>query len=164
MKVEAVSSGDNIYTALQQHEQNVYLLLDGARFDDIFAFIYKIDSHHEYVPLYRGTYYESVMEGGPFLVKTHVHGSLLSWYIEEGAKEMKGLLMSSELPLQELAKHFQQFLEVRTPNQEVMPVRIYDPCFFHALTPFYNKQPLVQLLKPLQQVFWAKDETIYQLS
>lgn len=164
MKVAAVSSVDTIYSALQRHEHNVYLLLDGARFDDIFAFLYKTDSHPEYIPLYRGTYYESVMEGGPCLVKAPLKGNLLSWYIEEGAKEMKGLLLSSELPLQELAKHFQQFLEVRIQNKEVVLFRFYDPCVFHALAPFPNKQPIVQLLKPLQQVFWEKDATFYQLS
>lgn len=164
MKIEALSSGDTIYSALQHHEQDIYLLLDGARFEDIYAFLYHMEDQPEYVPVYRGSYYESVMEGGPCLVKTSDQGALLSWYIEEGANEKKGLLLVSELHMKELAGHFQQFLEARLPDKEVVLFRFYDPYVFHALAPFSSKQGLAHLLNPLLQVFWEKDATFYKLS
>ncbi len=95
----------------------VYLLLDGARFDDIHAFIYRTDQSPEYIPLYRGTYFESVLEVSPCLaLALDEDAPLLRWALREGMAEGKAMLIVADLGLEELAAHFQNFLEAKLPN------------------------------------------------
>jgi len=163
MKLEALDPEEKITRVLQQFsEHDGYLLLDGARFEDIYAFLYKNYNHPTYIALYKGTYFESTMEGGPFLVQLQgQNDKLLSWYTESGDDAMKGLLLVSQLNLQDLAGHFHQFLKARRPNNEIVLFRFYDPDTFQALVPLRDK--LANLLKPLPHVFWKKNSTLCQL-
>ena len=163
MKFEALNPEEKITRVLQQYgEHDAYILLDGARFEDIYPFLYKNYDHPAYIALYKGTYFESTMEGGPFLVQLQGQDDkLLSWYTENGDDAKKGLLLVSQLNLQDLADHFHEFLKARRPNNEIVLFRFYDPDILHALAPLHDK--IANLLKPLLHVFWKKDAPLCQL-
>ncbi len=136
----------------------VYLLLDGARIDDIHAFIYRTDQNPAYVPLYRGTYFESVLEVSPCLARADGWDApLLRWALDKGLAEGKAMLLVADMELEALAEHFQNFLEVRLPNLNIVLFRFYDPVVFNAMAHLHEKPQLRALFGPCRVLFWHAD-------
>lgn len=164
MKMCAFDTAFEMQNALLQTEDNIYLLMDGARFENIHAFIYKMEETPEYISLYRGTYYESVLEVSPCLVRPHSsHEGLLSWYIAKGADEHKAILLVSKEDGKTLAEHFREFLEAKLPSMEIVLFRFYDPCILNCMARLQHKPQIKEMFKHCASVCWRYDGIDYAL-
>lgn len=164
MRARTVASVNALRGGLPE-SGGVYLLLDGARFEDVHRFIYQMDELPEYEPLYRGTFFAKAHEVSPCLVK--VSGEkpeMLDWFFSEGAAERKAVLITSGMNLQELAGHFRKYLEARLPSRKIVLFRYYDPGILHALIPFGAKPQVAGMLAPCSGLAWNLDGVFYELA
>jgi hypothetical protein len=146
-------------------DSTVYLLMDGARFKNIHAFIYKKEDLPDYHALYRGTFLEKAVEVSPCLVRVQdMYGELLRWYVEEGANEKKAMLIVSDVGINDLTRHFQNFLEARLPSNKIVLFRFYDPGVFHAMAHLHKKQQIAALLEPCTGIYWKIEDAYYCLA
>jgi hypothetical protein len=165
MYLKELAEKSAVISCLAGLTEPLYLLLDGARFDNVHRFIYERLAHPECRPLYRGTYFESIMDVSPFLVNIpQGEDKLLAWYLEEGAAGHQGMLISSSLPLPGLTVHLSAFLEAELPSLRIVAFRFYDPVVFHAMAPFYKKKSVAELLAPVNLALWHVQESFHVLS
>ena len=144
--------------------QHAYLLMDGARFENIYAFLYEQEEQPEYFPLYRNTYYESAMEVSPCLVRlSHSGTKLVPWFDTEGAQALKAMAVVSDMSLKQLGEHFQQFLEAKLPTMEVALFRFYDPVIFDAIAPLKDNALLIKMMQPCSAVYWKNNNMLKSL-
>lgn len=164
MILEKLDKETRLEQDLLDSEDIPYLLIDGARFDDIYAFIYSLNHDPEFSILFMGTYFESVLEGSPCLIRlTEENIMFLSWFFEEQDSCKKGLLLFSEYEREALAEHLKQFFEAEMPDGEVVFFRFYDPFVFHFLAPLHEKKNMSAILKPFRKIYWHYNDAYYML-
>lgn len=155
----------DILVALRRQQSNIYLLIDGARFKNIHAFIYEQEERPDYIPLYRGTYFETALEVSPCLVRiTNIKVGLLPWFAKDTEDKRNAMLLVSDLSLKDLAVHFQEYLEAKLPNYDVVLFRFYDPQIFEVITNHMNDPHVIKMLTPIKLAYWKSLENYKCLS
>ena len=155
----------NIQQTLMRENSNIYLLMDGARFKNIHAFIYEQEERPDYIPLYRGTYFETALEVSPCLVRiTNMEVGLMPWFVRETEDKRKAMLIVSDLPLNDLAIHFQEYLEAKLPNYDIVLFRFYDPKIFEVIMNHINDPYVIRILTPIKFAYWKSQESYKCLS
>jgi hypothetical protein len=162
MKLRSFVSPTDFRNDLDHVAGSAWLLLDGARFENIHKFIYTLDPAPGYYALYRETEFAPIADAGPFLLRvTPGYGELWSWFVWQGAEEQRALLLLSQHSLRTLASHFQQYLEARLPNLDVVLFRFYDPAIFHILAAQCIKPNIAAMLAPCSAVYWHNDAAFH---
>ncbi|GAB6111052.1 DUF4123 domain-containing protein [Desulfomicrobium salsuginis] len=165
MILHQMNADFDILVALRRQQGNIYLLMDGARFKNIHAFIYEQEERPDYIPLYRGTYFETALEVSPCLVRiTNREDGLLPWYAGETEDKRKAMLLVSDLPLKDLTVHFQEYLEAKLPNYDVVLFRFYDPKIFEVIANHMNDPHVIKMLTPIKLAYWKSQENYKCLS
>ncbi|SFK42278.1 protein of unknown function [Desulfomicrobium apsheronum] len=158
MDIQNMDAAFDLLGTLAGNPNNIYLLMDGARFKNIHAFIYEHEDNPDYIPLYRGTYYESLVEVSPCLVRIKdMHRGLMPWFVRQGADELKALALVSTLPLKDLAEHFRTCLEANLPNQGLALFRFYDPSVMVMLASPALQQQAAFVFKHVSEMYWKID-------
>lgn len=155
----------NLSSVLDASQGNLYLLLDGADFIDVHAFIYQMEEHPEYSPIYLGTYYESAREVSPCLVKIrNITAPLFEWFASTEGPKKKGILLVSDMNQAELVKRLQSLLEVALPNNNMVIFRFYDPGTFTVLAELHHKPQLAALFHSCHEFYWFSGGKCHRLS
>ena len=163
MKIAELSSQE-VSSQIRRAPGNLYLLLDGARFENIHQFLYSLLESPDYFPVYHKTYYQTAMGVSPCLLRVDErHHAALQWYFDEGATKNMALVMTSPEPLEALGKHCQNFLEVKLPSMEIVLFRYYDPTVFDTLVRAEH-HGIKNLLAPLSSVYWQHSQRFFCLN
>ena len=145
----------DLLQTLSKTEHNIYLLLDGAKFTNIHAFIYKTDEFPQYSSLYKDTYYESILEISPCLVQMKsLHDKFLSWYISKGSDAHQAIVITSGKDLAELADHFKNFLEAKLPNLNIVLFRFYEPNVLNTILKFHDQHQVKKFISLCSAMYW----------
>ena len=126
---------------------NVYLLLDCAHEDGVVISAIKKLPPLATSSLYIGTKDEDDEDIGPHLVKVIRNGSLMQWFLDEGAGY--GIILFSEGDIELLADHLRPFLECVWPDDRRKMFRFYDPKTFYYFYPSLTPEEQKTFLGPI---------------
>lgn len=101
------------------------LLLDGARYPDVFAWLERHWPEHTPYPLLRGSDYEAIADTGPLLLAAP-QGEAIHTAWSKGADFADALWLESSVPAAELCKTLQRRLRILTPNGRELWLRLAD--------------------------------------
>jgi len=158
MVIQTITDTYSLLSDLDGVKEHMYLLMDGARFDNIHRFLYEHEDFPDYTALYKGTNYETCKEVSPCIAKVpNPSCTLLKWYVERGADEDKAVILVSKLGTDELAEYYQQFLEAQLPDGKTVLFRFYDPTVLCVLITKPQHSVTKRILEPLTTLYWKED-------
>jgi len=112
----------------------LYAILDAARNIDI-AFQLQNIPNVEYVSLYKGRKEEPMWDAAPYLVRCVRDSEFFNWAVERGWGDSWGIFLTSKANLEDVCKHFQEFLMVKTEEDREVYFRFYDPRVLRVFLP-----------------------------
>ena len=147
----------NAFATSRNNGCELYLIFDGAK-PNMQRRLYQLGGDPKWVPLFLNTPYEYMLDLSPGVVKLDADNRLLEWYLDEGAQIGAGAVVASAQPLEEIAAHFQSYLEVVIPNQkrQVVLFRFYSPHILDEFVPSLQSHELSDFLKPASALWWPK--------
>jgi hypothetical protein len=123
---------DALFDIVEKGE-NLYAILDGARSIEIASALQNVEVEKE--SLYRGRSEEPLWDVAPYLIRCERGALFFQWVLERGWGNSWGIYLTSKASLQELLKHFQQFLLVKLAEEKDFYFRFYDPRVLRAFLP-----------------------------
>ncbi|MDE7064857.1 MAG: DUF4123 domain-containing protein [Desulfovibrionaceae bacterium] len=125
--MQHIQEVEELFQSKRKNGEKLYVLLDGACWENAFGLIFSLPGVEEYRSLYVGTRYASVLKYGPVLVNVRPLGEFFQWFFEQGPSCHAGGFFFSSSTVTELHAQFQEFLEARMPNGSKALFRFYDP-------------------------------------
>ena len=113
--------------------ESLYVILDGAR--NIQIPLTVRDSELEHDSLYRGRSEEELWGVAPYLVRCEQGSEFFRWLLREGWGNSWGIFLTSTASLEDLRKHFRQFLIVQLEDDKEVYFRFYDPRVLRVYLP-----------------------------
>ncbi|MBU2713916.1 DUF4123 domain-containing protein [Zooshikella harenae] len=107
--------------------ESCYLLLDGASEPGLLNRIYEKEKTPQVFPLFEQTLFAELSDLSPLLVKVDPLGRFFIDYLYRGITHHWGLVLSSDLPFEQLVLHAQWWLTVNHPQGGEMLFRASDP-------------------------------------
>jgi hypothetical protein len=147
---------DTLFQAVANGE-SLYAILDAARTIDI-AYQLQNVANVEYVSLYKGRKEEPMWDAAPYLVRCVRNSEFFNWIIGRGWGDSWGVFLTSKLDLEELRKHFQEFLMVKTADDRELYFRFYDPRVLRVFLPSCTPEESSQFFGPLSSFLLEADE------
>ena len=165
MKPQKLDSTLSMTHYLSQLAGHKYLLLDGSRFQDIYVHLYEQDHNHspEFVPLFKSTQFESILEVSPCLIRLNTFSlGLLPWFLESETTMEKGWLFTSDWEMADLVTHFQDCLIAQLPDSSQVLFRYYDPVILHFVADCSDPSTWQKLAEPFSKVIWRYKKDFYE--
>jgi uncharacterized protein DUF4123 len=157
MTPEHEKIADALFSAVRAGE-SLYAILDAAGNIDI-AYQLQNISNVEYVSLYKGRKEEPMWDAAPYLTLCVRDSEFFNWMIERGWGDSWGIFVISKATLEDLCKHFQEFLLVQDEDGKQMYFRFYDP---RVLPPFLStcaREQRLEFFGPVNQVLLEARDT-----
>jgi hypothetical protein len=107
--------------------------------------------------LYRGTRDEGLSAVAPYLFRFTPGQTFANWYLKQGWGKSWGVLMKSGRSLEDLGKHFRNFLLVKTETGQNLYFRFYDPRVIRVFLPTCDTTQLREFFGPVDY-FLVEDE------
>ena len=101
------------------------LLIDGARYEDAFAWLYQNFPDQQPLPLLQGTPYEPIADAGPILLDAPVGSSIYEAW-RSGQSILGGVWLQSDAKASELSFILQRRLRIFTPERRELWLRLGD--------------------------------------
>ena len=156
MTPEHEKIADALFSAVREGE-SLYAILDAARNIDI-AFQLQNIANVEYISLYKGRKEEPMWDAAPYLVRCVRDSEFFNWVIERGWGDSWGIFATSKGSLEDLCKHFQEFLIVEDEAGKQMYFRFYDPRILPRFLSTLGREQRPGFLGPVNQILLeAKD-------
>lgn len=130
-------------------EVTVYALLDGARDPRIYDLVRL--SKLDYRCLFLGKLAPQLARAAPYLVMLGRKSALTRQVIEEGWGESWGIFVRSPAILQDLRRHFRQFLQVEDETGKKFFFRFWDPRVLRMYLPTCIPIELRALFGPVER-------------
>lgn len=106
------------------------LLLDGATYEDAFAWLYQQYPDHQPLPLLSGTDYAAIADAGPILIDAPVGSSVYTAW-SQGSDLGTALWLESPLRAEELLPILQRRLRIFAPDGREFWLRLGDGQALH---------------------------------
>lgn len=101
------------------------LLLDGAQYEDAFAWLYQHYPNHQPLPLLAGTAYEQISDAGPILIDAPVGSpAYVAW--SQGGDLCSALWLETDTRAEELVSILQRRLRIFAPDGREVWLRLGD--------------------------------------
>ncbi len=142
---------DALFGAVREGE-SLYAILDTARNIDIHFQLQNIPGI-EYVSLYKGRKEEPMWDATPYLVRCARDSEFFNWVIEQGWGNSWGIFLIAKVGLEDLCRHFQEFLMVRAEDGKQMYFRFYDPRVLRVFLPTCTEHDVKQFFGPVDCYF-----------
>lgn len=139
-------------------------LLDAARDPRIYPMIRR--SRLDYRCLYQGDLHPALAAAAPYVVSLAARSAFTRELIELGWGASWGLFLRSPAILQELVRHFRQFLTVKDDTGKVFFFRFYDPRVLRVYLPTCTPAEVRALFGPVEAMSLEGEEedTMIELS
>ncbi|WP_028624408.1 DUF4123 domain-containing protein [Pseudomonas sp. Ant30-3] len=128
-----------------------YLLLDGAKIENLPARLYSLDDNPTIEWLYHATPYKEVFDVGPALVLLRNNGALEQAFTEHWQHDA-GLLIESDAPLPQLAEHLRSLIHARVTGEVTLLFRYYDPRVMRHWLPTLIQGEKDRMMGPVSRV------------
>lgn len=128
-----------------------YLLLDGAKIENLPARVYSLDENPIVEWLYHSTPLHEVFDVGPALVVLRANTALEKAFTEDWQNDA-GLIIESDAPIQQLTEHLRSLIHVRVPGDASMLFRYYDPRVMRHWLPPMSPAEKDHLMGPIRRV------------
>jgi len=125
-----------------------FVLLDAARMLDRMDKARELNPKH--ICLYRGKSEEVLRQVAPYLFSYEQESPFAQW-LEEGWADAWGVFLSSRKNMDDLLKHFRQFLMVKTEDGEELYFRFYDPRVLRIFLPTCDNKQLSSLFSGIEK-------------
>ena len=137
------------------HPRNAFAVVDLARDPHIHSLVLASAPH--FVCVENGRMTREQQEVAPYLVRVQPRGPLLRRWLDDGWGRSWGVLAvpAETLSLERLRRHFEGLLRVRTPDDETVIFRYYDPRVFRAFLPTCTPEQLDEVFGPIAE-FWVE--------
>jgi hypothetical protein len=132
-----------------------YCLLDATRMLEHMEVAKELNPQHD--SLYRGRSEEALTMVAPYLFTYQEGTDFAIWLAEKGWGDAWGVFLFANATLDELHKHFQKFMLVKTEDGQELYFRFYDPRVLRAFLPTCNWVQIQELFGPVQY-FVVEDE------
>ncbi|ODS11093.1 DUF4123 domain-containing protein [Vibrio scophthalmi] len=142
------------------YSNNTYLIIDGAKIDDLPMKLALIDSSESILPLYAGTPFSDLISVSPYLIQVkrlEDYESILSNLIDRSAC----IIIESDKSFLELVSFWKKRLIVNIDSNTKVLFRLYDPDILHRLLITPKTTPNHQFLGPCQRVLYNVDNQWY---
>lgn len=143
------------------YSNNTYIIIDGAKIDDLPMKLALTDSSENILPLYAGTPFSDLISVSPYLIQVNRiedYESIISNPIERSAC----IVIESDKPFLELVSFWKKRLMVNIEGNTTALFRLYDPDVLHRLLITPETTPNHQLLGPCKRVFYNVDNQWYE--
>lgn len=107
--------------------EECFILIDGAKIEDLGACIYQAEKAPQCDALYRGTELDSLQEVSPWLVRVGMDSPLLPLCFDEQQSEGVAILLVSDASLEQVADHFRGLLIAENTVGDDVLFRFHDP-------------------------------------
>lgn len=139
-----------------------YVLLDAAR---LLGKLEKAQElNKEYICLYREKGESYLSQVAPYLFPYSENTEFADW-LKEGIGESWGIFVKSSYSIEELFKHFRQFLMVKTEEGQELYFRFYDPRVLSIFLPTCDNKQLSLLFNKVQSfIVEVEEENMIQFT
>jgi hypothetical protein len=141
--------------------KTIYAILDAAKQPEIAWKPYEFLS--EWVSLYKGEPEEVLADVAPYLVNlsrgSEINKDLIQWIAETCWGDSCAVFLESDMDLQGLLTHFQQFLMVTDEAGKPFYFRFYDPRVLRIYLPTCNTDELTTFFGPVHSFFMEDEST-----
>jgi hypothetical protein len=139
----------------------LYAILDSARDTRIY---YKIaESEIEVASLFRGEQARELVAVAPYLVRLHRDDPFVDWLFTYGWGESWGIVVESPADLNELRRHFRDFIMVYDEAGKPLYFRYYDPRVFRVYLPTCNESELRTVFGPVNSYYVEGDASTFMI-
>lgn len=128
-----------------------YLLLDGAKIENLPNRLYSLDDSPTLEWLYHATPYQALSDVGPALVALRANSPLEQAFTEHWQHDA-GLTIESDAPLQQLAEHLRSLIHVRVPGNASLLFRYYDPRVMRHWLPTLGSAEKDRMMGPVSRM------------
>lgn len=135
--------------------KEIFLLLDGAQFENLGQKIYSSNSLHARA-LYGGTRLQAALHVSPYLVKLSEESSLLDEFLDQGVWAYQGYLLESDANLETTADHLAWLCVAKHSEADFVALRFFDPRIFPGLFEALPETEQALFLGPVRKV-WIPD-------
>jgi hypothetical protein len=129
----------------------IYAILDGARDRRIYPTL--VSSDAEFICLYKGEIPKVLAEAAPYLVQLKKDSEFTDWVLRFGWGESWGIFVKAPTTIENLRRHFRQFLMAQTEDGKQFYFRYYDPRVWRVYLPTCNKNELEEIFGPVQRYY-----------
>lgn len=138
---------DALFSAVEKGE-NLYAIFDGARSSEIAPAMHNVEV--DKVSLFRGRHEEPLWNVAPYLMRCERTSVFFQWILERGWSNSWGIFLISNVDLEELLKHFQQFLLVELEDGKKAYFRFYDPRVLPVFLPTCTPEEIKEFFGPVR--------------
>ncbi len=149
------------YPLLSQH-LNTFLIIDGAKVDDLPRKIAEIDQAVDCWPLYCNSILSELMNIGPYLIQPHRVQDYQCLLQHSHAKAV--IVIQSPLEFEAVKTLWQSRIMVNLPDGDEVIFRLYDPDILTALLSTTDTTPMYQLIGMQQTVYCFSEQQAQWLS
>jgi hypothetical protein len=127
----------------------VFAIVDSARNDKIYPAVQA--STLPWLCLYLGKIPKELEEVAPYLVELSKDDAFTKTLLTEGWGDNWGIFFWAPAELEDLRKHFRQFLTVLDPEGKQIVFRYYDPRVFRPFLPACSPSEAEEIFGPVQE-------------
>lgn len=128
-----------------------YLLVDGVRYNEALARLYRRAEDIQIEPLYAGTPWQEVADLGPVLLEPNRHSPLWNEVAEEPEWHTAAAVLTSDAPMAQLANHLRQFNQVTDTQGTTYLLRYADPLVAWFWLKSFGAGTAIPILGPINQ-------------
>jgi len=143
-----------------EKDDNLYVILDTARDECIFAKINEINNFDICQCLFEGQTAIECADAAPYLVILKHQDELMNWIIQNGFGHSWGIFLTSKFSFNEVTQHLKQLVLATVQNEEkVFFFRFYDPRVIRVYIPTCNNDELQLFFGPINSIYTESKET-----
>ncbi|SER84798.1 protein of unknown function [Pseudomonas sp. NFACC02] len=128
-----------------------YLLLDGAKIENLPTTVYSLEDSPTVEWLYRTTRYEALFDVGPALVLLRAGSDLEHAFMDRWQHDA-GVMIESDAPLQTLTAHLRSLVHARVTGDVAVLFRYYDPRVMRHWLPAMRADEKDHMMGPINRV------------
>jgi hypothetical protein len=138
------------------------MIYDSARMEA--EIINAKDLNNKFCSLFLGFKQEKSLSGvAPYIFQINTGDTIDEWYFEKGWGDSWGVILFSGENLKYLAKHFRNFLIVKTEEGEELYFRFYDPRVLRIFLPTCDQQQLKEFFGPVDYFICEDEDPMFGL-
>lgn len=128
-----------------------YLLVDGVRYNEALARLYRRAEDIQIEPLYAGTPWQEVADLGPILLEPDQNSPLWKEVAEEPEWHTAAAVLTSDASMTQLADHLRQFNQVTDTQGTTYLLRYADPLVAWFWLKSFGADTPIPILGPINQ-------------